>query len=292
MRIQIKTGQQNMWMLAPCVAALMVLTIFPLIYSIRLSFYEWHLLEGAQQAIFVGLGNFQKIFTDPIFWEIFGVTIRFSMLTVFFEFFLGLSLALLLDSDLKGAILLRFLIMVPMVVAPITIGAIWRLLFHLERGHVNFFLEFFGFLPRGWLSDPGLAFGTAVFVDIWKWSPLIALMLLAGLKSIPEEIYEAGRVDGAVGFSSFWHLTLPMLKPYIAVAVSIRLIDSFKTYDYLWILTNGGPGRVTELLNLYTYRAGMRHFHMGYASALAMILVIVAAFSGIIINRFLKRDAL
>lgn len=276
-------------MLFPCVMFLLVLTIFPIVYSLRLSFFSWNLLEGAQQATYLGLENYASLVQDPVFWEVLGTTLKFSLITVALEALIGLGLALLLDASARGVKAVRILVMVPMVVAPIVIGTIWRQLLNVDRGHVNFFLSLLGITPQGWLSDPGLAFPAAVFVDIWKWCPLVGLMLLAGLQSIPPEIFEAGRVDGARGFATFIHLTLPMLMPYIAVAVSIRLIDSFKTFDYLWVMTSGGPGRVTELLSLYTFRTGLRHYQMGTASALSLILVVVSALSGIALNRILRR---
>lgn len=277
-------------MLIPCVLLLLLLTVYPLIHSVQLSLSKWNLLDGRGAEVFVGFENYKTILTDPIFHEIFLTTLKFSLTTVLIEFFVGLGLALLLDQKLAGVKILRILIMVPMVVAPIVIGSIWRLLYHLERGHINFFLSLLHIDPVAWLSNPNIAFAAAAFVDIWKWSPLIALILLAGLQSIPRDIYEAGLVDGAEGFNTFRYITFPMLRPYIAVAVSIRMIDSFKTFDYLWMLTGGGPGRVTELLNLYTYRTGLRHFEMGYASTLALILVMLAAISGIIVNGILRRD--
>jgi multiple sugar transport system permease protein len=279
-------------MLVPCVVLLLLLTVFPMAFSLRLSVQEYNLLEGQREATFIGLDNYRTIFRDSIFFEILGTTLKFSIITVCIEFLVGLFLALLLDSDLKGVRILKFLIMVPMVVAPIAIGAIWRLLYQIDRGHINYFLSFMQLGPFEWLSNPSIAFGAAVFVDVWKWSPLIALMLYAGLKSIPDEIYEAGRVDGAEGFRSFVYLTFPMLVPYIAVAVSIRFIDSLKTFDYLWMLTGGGPGRTTELLNIYTYRVGMRHFHMGYAAALSLIMVVIAATGGILVNKFFRRKTI
>lgn len=289
MKIEIKSNQVAILMLIPCIATLLILTVYPIIYSLRLSFFDWNLLDGAKSATFTGFDNYKRLFSDKIFIEDLWTTMRFSITTVFFEFFVGMTLALLIDSDLKGAKVLILLIMVPMVVAPICIGAIWRLLFHIERGHVNFFLSLIGVDPVAWLSNPNIAFRAAVFVDIWKWSPLLALMFMAGLQSIPTEIYEAGVVDGATGTSAFIHLTFPMLKPYIAVALSIRLIDSFKTFDYLWILTSGGPGRVTELLNIYTYRTGLRHFDMGYASTLSLVLMLLAAGSGLLMNYIMRK---
>jgi len=276
-------------MLVPCVAALLVLTAYPIAYSLRLTLFDWNLLEGAQNAQFIGLANFSRLLSDHVFAEDLWTTLRFSFVTVFLELFVGMALALILNSNLRGSRILRLVIMVPMVIAPISIGAIWRLLYHLERGHFNFFLSLLNIGPVAWLSDPSIAFGASVIVDIWKWSPLLALMFLAGLRAVPDEIYEAGNIDGASPTQTFLRLTLPMLQPHVAVAISIRLIDSFKTFDYLWMLTSGGPGRVTELLNIYTYRTGMRHFDMGYASTLSVFLMVLAAGSGLIVNRLMKR---
>ena len=289
MKIGSQRKNTTMLMLVPCIVLLMLLTVYPVFYSIQLSLRDWNLLEGAANSTFVGLKNYRDILSDTIFREDLVTTIKFSTITIIIEFLVGLGLALLLDSDLKGVRFLRILIMVPMVVAPIVIGAIWRLLYHLDRGHINYFLSLIKVGPFAWLSDPDMAFLAVVLVDVWKWAPLVTLMLLAGLQSIPEEIYEAGLVDGAEGWRSFVYLTFPMLKPHIAVAISIRLIDSLKTFDYLWILTAGGPGRVTELLNLYAYRTGLRHYEMGYASALSLIIVVLAATSGLLVNRLFRR---
>ncbi len=288
--ISLSRKNSKLFLLLPTVILLVLLTIYPIIYAINLSLHEWHLLGGAKEAKFVGVGNYLTIFKSSVFWETFRTTLFFSVVTVILEFLAGLLLALLFDADLAGNKIVRVFVMIPMVIAPIVIGAIWKLLFHLERGHINYFLSFVGISGKAWLSDPAIALWSVILVDIWKWTPLVMMILFAGLKAIPSEIYEAGKVDGAMGFDTFRYLTFPMLKPYIAVAVIIRLIDSFKTFDYLFILTGGGPGRLTELLNIYTYYTGLRHYHMGYASALALIMVVLALSSGIVISKLLRRE--
>ena len=278
------------FLVLPCILVLALLILYPIIYTITLSFHKWHLLEGAREADFIGFGNYLSLFKSNIFWDVFKVTIIFSTSTITVEFFFGLMLALLLDTKLIGVKIVRILVLIPMIIAPIVIGFIWKLLLHMERGHVNYFLSLVGIPGVKWLSNPSIVLITVILVDVWKWSPLVMLILLAGLQSIPREIYEAGKVDGVGDFQAFRYLTLPMLKPYIMVAVIIRLIDSFKTFDYLLFLTGGGPGRATEILNLFIYYTGFRHYHMGSASALAVIIVFLALVSGILVPKLIRRE--
>jgi multiple sugar transport system permease protein len=226
---------------------------------------------------FVGFDNFRRLMRDPIFWHSFTLTVGFVAGVVTLEFVLGFALALLFRHQLRrqGVVLTLFLI--PMMLAPVAIGLIWKLLLQGDFGMLTYYLRTAGIidLRSALLSDPDLVLPTIMLIDVWQWTPFVTLVLLAGLLSLPREPYEAALMDGARSWQVFRDVTLPMLRPIIALVIVLRAIDAFKEFDKVFILTGGGPGIATELLSVYTYRISFKDWDLGYGAACAFMVYLV-----------------
>ncbi len=273
--------------IAPAVLVLLSLVIFPMLFSLTLSFHDWNAIR-AKDWKWAGLNNYKTIlFEDPYFRTSAKVTVLYLLGTVPTQFVLGLIVALLLNQ-ITGKIIgfLRTTLIIPTIMTPVVVGLIWRLMYNPDMGMLNYFLTSFGFSPVNWTGMPGTALPSVMMADIWEWTPFMALIMLAGLQALPQEPFEAARVDGASFWQSFRYITLPFLAPTMLVALLIRLMDAFKTFDLVFVLTQGGPGMSTEILNYYTYRYGFKFFHLGYASALSWLLVVaVTIISMILVKR-------
>jgi len=283
--------RKYMWLffLAPTVAVLISIVIFPLVFSLSLSFHDWNIIR-AKGWSWAGIGNYRTIlFQDSYFRSAFKVTLLYLAGTVPLQFGLGLVVALLLHQITKKIIgFLRTALIIPTTMTPIVVGIIWRLMYNPDLGMLNYLLTLFGFSPINWTGMPGTALPSVMMADIWEWTPFMALILLAGLQALPQEPFEAGLVDGASSWQTFRYITLPLLSPAMLVALLIRVMDSFKTFDLIFVLTQGGPGMSTEVLNYYTYRYGFKFFHLGYASALSWLLLVVVTIISMILIRILQ----
>jgi multiple sugar transport system permease protein len=261
--------------IAPAFIVLIIILLFPLGYALWLSFHQWMLRTFKQGVPFIGFDNYSALFSNPDFINSIRITLTFVVLAIAFEFVLGMGLALLLNQDIKGKGIFRALIFIPMMCTNVVIGLMWRLLLNYQYGLVNYYLGQIGFPPVEWLSSPKVAMASVVLVDVWNTTSFIALMLLAGLQSLPDEPYEAARIDGATSFQSFIYLTLPLLKPIILVALLWRFIDTFRIFDVIYLLTAGGPARVTETVSIYVYRYGFQSFNLGVAAASSFIMLAI-----------------
>ncbi len=274
---------------APTVFVLLCIVIFPLIFSLSLSLHDWNIFR-AEGWKWRGLGNYADIlFFDPYFRESIKVTGFYLLGTVPLQFILGLAVALILYRIIRKIIgFLRTTLIVPAIMTPIVVGIIWRLMYNPDLGMLNYLLSLIGLPPVNWTGMPISALPSVMMADIWEWTPFMALILLAGLQALPREPYEAAVVDGASNWQTFRYITLPLLSPVMLVSILIRLMDSFKTFDLIFVLTQGGPGMSTETMNYYTYRYGFKFFHMGYASALSWLLVIIVTVISIILVRTIR----
>jgi multiple sugar transport system permease protein len=271
-------------LIAPTVAVLLALSIYPLFYSIKTSFQT---NEGAWS-----FGNFTRLFSDGFFFSALMHTFVFASLALTLEFLIGLSLALLLDSRLRGRNVFRALLLVPMMLPPVVVGVVWRLMFNSDFGAINGTLKAFGLDTTNltWLASPKLAFFSIVIVDVWQWTPFMFLILLAGLQAIPNEPYEAALIDGSSAWQTFKNITLPLLKPTILIALLLRTMDLLRVFDSIFILTEGGPGNATETISLYIYRTAFRFGDFGYATAMSFVLLILTNFISVIYIRFLQKQ--
>ena len=257
----------------PGIIWVLFFTIFPLLYSLRLSFFQARL--GKKQT-FIGLDNYIRAFGDYRFWNSVEVTLIFVVCNVTITVLLGLGLALLFHREMHGQRIFRSLFTMPLFTSAVALGYLGLTIFHEQIGAVNTVLRALGMvnLPA-WFSSVWLARLAIILVDMWQWTPFCFLVLLAGLQSLPDEIYEAASLDSSSGWDIFRWVTLPLLSPVLFTVTILRLVEAFKILDIPFSMTNGGPGSATQTYSYYVYLVGLRNFNQGYASALAYILLIV-----------------
>ena len=208
------------------------------------------------------------------------------------EFVVGMALAVLFSRDFRGNRLVRTLLLIPMMLAPIVAGLIWRFMYNPQIGIMNFLLRLLHIKGPIWLGDPSVAIPAVVIVDVWQWAPFMFLMLFTGIASLPLDVFEAAKVDGTTGWQRFFLITLPLLKPIILVAVVIRVIDTLRIFDTIFVLTRGGPANITEVLSIYTYKVGMNFFRIGYATTMSyFLLVIITMISKIFVDRLEAQES-
>lgn len=277
-------------LLAPALFFLTVMAIWPFAYLLYASFTSYQLAVPIPTE-WVGLDNFSSLLQNSRFWKSLAITLVFALVAVPLQIFVGLGLALLLNAVGRGREFYASMFLIPMMLAPVVVGFSWNLFLNPIYGPVNAALRGFGFSPPAWAQSPDLALPTLVFVDIWQWTPLVMIILLAGLRSIPARVFEAARTDGSSQWQTFRFIVLPMLTPYVIVALVLRFIDSFKAFDIIYILTRGGPGTSTQNLAYYTYDMGFGRFEFGTAGALSIIQLILLIVGTSFILGFAKRQA-
>ena len=276
--------------IAPAFITLIVILLYPLGYSFWLSFHKWTLRTFRTEIPFVGFGNYSDLFANTDFLASLRITVTFVILALLIEFTLGMLLALLLNHELKGKGIIRSVILLPMMCTNVVIGLTWRLLFNYEYGIINYYLSTLHFSPVEWLSSPSIALFSVIIVDVWNTTSFVTLMLLAGLQSMPDEPFEAAKIDGASSIQTFFYLTLPLLRQTILVALLWRVIDTFRIFDVVYLLTAGGPARSTETVSIYIYRYGFQSFNLGYASAASYFMIVVLLAGAAILARFIGRS--
>ncbi|MDQ3458449.1 MAG: sugar ABC transporter permease [Deinococcota bacterium] len=265
----------------PAVLAIVVLILGPMLANVVLSSYDWFV---GGRPLFVGLENYQQALNDRRFWNGLRNTFYFTALAVPLQLVLGLAIAVLFNRNFPGRGLVRTVMLLPMVATPVAIALIWALMFNPSLGVLNYFLESLG-LPRLlWVAQSNLAIPSLVLVDVWQWTPMVALILLAALQGVPQEHYEAARIDGANGWQAFVNVTLPGIRAAIVVALILRTVDALKTFDIIWVITEGGPGTASETLNVFAYTTGFVFMHAGYAATLLIFLMVVVLTIAIFLN--------
>jgi multiple sugar transport system permease protein len=280
-----------LWFLLPLVVLLVALTIYPVFTSIQTSFTNLNLARPRAPVLFVGLQNYVNMFQSEIFW----ITLRNTFVMVFgavvVQFVGGFFIALLLDRELPGVGIVRTLLLLPLMVTPVVGALVWSLMLNPSTGVVTYFLKSLGWAnPPVFLGSGSMAMASIIFVDAWQWTPFVMLLLLAGLQGIPKEFYEAAELDGANFAQRIRFIVLPVLRPLIGVVLLLRVMDAFKIFDKIYILTAGGPGSATETVAFHAYRQGFGFFRMGYASALSMVLLIVVLIVSIALIRQTQTD--
>lgn len=274
--------------LSPAIITLVALTVFPFLSNLHNSLFDWS-LSKPNSTSFVFLGNYVDILLhNADFRHALWVSVQFTVGSVALELVLGLFVASLLNRVAKRGLLLTLYIL-PLAATPIAITFVWRMMFSPSLGVLNYFLSLLGLPASNWVANSSIVIPCLIVVDAWQWTPFVILVLLGGLLSLPVEPVEAASVEGANAWQIFRHITLPLLEPFIALVVLFRAIDSFKAFDLIFVMTTGGPGNASESLNLYTFRQGFWFLNMGYAAALAIIMLIIV----IVISRLLlKRSRL
>ncbi len=270
-------------LLLPACVVLAALTLYPTLYAIYLSFFR--LGVGSPDPTFIGLSNYKNISIDPQFWSSLQISGIFTGSAVIVEFVFGFALALLLSQRLYGIRLIRTFLIIPMVMTPVIVGLTWRMFYNPTYGVIDYLLNSVGIPGPDWLADERTALLSVIIVDIWQWTPFMFLILTAGLHSLPSELYEAARVDGGRGWQVFRYITVPLLRQVIITALVFRMIDCFSTFDIIYVLTSGGPGIATQTLVIYSFFQSFRWFHFGYASALAVIILLVLGIASFLLVR-------
>ncbi|PJF47521.1 MAG: sugar ABC transporter permease [Chloroflexi bacterium] len=272
--------------IAPTIILLVLWNIFPLFYSLYLSFTEFSVIKPDVPPAWIGLQNYNKLLSDPRIWQYFTLTGRYVVTTVALQAIVGFGLALFLRERFKGSGLITTLILIPIMMSPVVIGLFWKLIYNPAFGIFNYLIGYS--VPNSgpdWLGEGSRALWAIIIVDVWMWSPFVMLLCLSGLKAIPDYLYEAAAIDRASPWFQFWRITLPQVAPLLLIAILFRTIEAFKTFDLVMGLTGGGPGDATELIAVHLYRAAFTRFTTGESSALAyIILVIVIAVSNLYVR--------
>jgi multiple sugar transport system permease protein len=274
-------------LLAPTLLVLFALSIYPLVYAVKVS-----LQTGTGPRAGWSLENFARLFSDAFFLSALLHTIVYAAAALTCEFLLGLGLAVLLNQEMRGRSIFRASLLVPMMLPPVVVGVIWRLALNPNFGAINGTLKSLGVETESltWTASPRLAFLSVIAVDVWQWTPFVFLILLAGLQAIPQEPYEAARIDGSSAWQTFRYITLPLLKPAILIVLLLRTMDLLRVFDQIFILTEGGPGFATETVSLYIYRAGFRFGNFGYAAAMSFVLLMVTNAISLVYIRLLQKQ--
>ncbi len=276
--------------LLPAVAIVALGLLVPLYNSVMLSFYDWNFGQAWSDRRFLGLANFERLFTDPTAWASVRTTFVFGFWVVTLEMVLGVTLALLLEKAIRGATIFRTIFVMPLMIAPVVVGLIWRYLLDARNGIVNYYLlqigervpplQDLGFTAHAWLADPTLAMASIVVSDVWQWTPFVFMIVLAGLQGLPGDVIEASFIDGANWWRMIWHIKLPMMRNILLIALLMRVIDVFRALEVIFVMTNGGPGSATRVLSLHLFQTAFIGRDLGYASTIALLLsVILVVFS-------------
>ena len=259
----------------PAILVLLIGLVYPIGYMLYASFLDWSPSQRISEADWVGWRNYLGLLRDPNFHESFWVTITFASVVVTVEMFLGVALALLLDRPLRGMSVLRTIFILPMMIAPIVVGLVWRYMYHPSVGPLNRTLNDWGLPSIPWLSDPDWALTSIIIADVWQWTPFVFILSLAALQSLPRSALEASRIDGANWWQQIWHIKLPLMMPVLVVTALLRLIDAFKVLEVVLVMTNGGPGLSTEIVALRIQRTVQEFQQLGVGSAMSMILLTI-----------------
>lgn len=277
----------------PTLVLLIAMNVFPLFYSLYLGFTNYSAIAG-KAPVWVAFENFNNILNNKNLWTYFATTGRYALLSVGMQTLVGFLLAMLVREKFKGGGIMTTLILIPMMLSPVVVGLFWKLMYNPTFGFFNYLLGMSDpSKSPDWLASriagqptPGLALIAIVIADVWMWAPFVMLLVLSGLKAIPDYLYEAAAVDRASSWFQFWRITLPQVAPLLMIAVLFRTIEAFKSFDLVMGMTGGGPGVQTELISVDLYRiAFLGQFRTGYGSALAyIILIIIVAVSNLYIR--------
>lgn len=268
---------------APTIIALFVVVIFPIVYNIYMSFNKWKIGLGSPK--FIGLQNYIDAFSDPRFWNGLKVMFFFSGLSLSLEVVLGLLIAVYLNKEFKGSNFVQTIYIFPFAATPVAIALIWRIMLNPQIGALNYFLSLIGLPPSLWISSAKTVILSLVLVDVWKWTPMITLIVLAGLKSLPKDPYEAAVIDGANTPQVFYHITLPLIQPVLVSALILRSLDNLKEFDIIYTITQGGPGIASETLYLYSYKTAFSFFKAGYGSTLIILVFLLVLIFNVVFNK-------
>jgi multiple sugar transport system permease protein len=279
-----------MLLLGPAVIYLLALSIYPTIYSLWIAFHNYSLYRR-DLVSFSGIDNFTDLLDSDVFKQSFQVTLVFAAAAVLIELLLGLAIAVLLDRKMRGVNALRTLLMIPVLISPVAMGLTFRYIFAPTYGLLTYLLRLVHIPSPDWTVSVAWALPVVIFADVWQWTPFVALILLSGMQSVSTEVTEAAELDGLTEWQKLWRIVLPLIRPVLLVVVLIRLIDSIRMFDLVFVMTRGGPGSTTEVLSLFSYVTGFASGDMGSASAIAWVTVVIVNVLVAVFLRFLSKTA-
>lgn len=267
-------------LLLPSLSVLVGVALVPIVFLVALSLRQRVLPFGIDT--FIGLGNYALLFQTPRFWNSLGVSAYFAVLSVLLEVTLGLAIALLLTRGFPRAGLARALILLPWAIPTVVTAKMWDWLYHPDLGLFNYLLQAVGLKPIYWLSSPSLALHAAIVADVWKMTPFVVILLMAGLAIIPQDVYRAAALDGAAPWQTFWHMTLPLLRPVLLVVILFRMIDALRAFDLLYVLTGGGPADRTETLSIFAYKIYFQTLQFGYGASIGVVMFLIVGLASLL----------
>ena len=256
----------------PALVVVLGVIIFPWIFTIWMSLNEW---KVGSPITFVGFANYLRLPADPRFVEAVWHTLVYTTLSVLLPLVFGTLSAVVFHQKFPLRGFLRGLYILPMMATPVAIALVWTMMFHPQLGVLNYLLSLVGIPAQEWIFNPRTVIPSLVAVETWQWTPLIMLIVLGGLASVPREPYESAEIDGANAWQQFRYLTLPMIAPFIMVATIIRTIDALKSFDIIYAMTQGGPGTASETINIYLYSVAFVYYDIGYGSAIALVFFVI-----------------
>ena len=271
------TGGRNYarsyWMFAaPAAVIVAAVIVFPWIFTLYMSVHDWK-VNGVTP--FVGLANYAKMLTDERFLSAIVRTLIFTAASVVAPMILGVWAAVCFANNFLGRGIARTIFVLPMMATPVAISLVWTMMFHPQLGVLNYLLSVVGLPPFGWVYDTNTVIPTLVMVETWQWTPLVMLIVLGGIASLPTDPYEAAVLDGATAWQRFRHITLPLAWPFIVVAAVIRMIDALKAFDTIYVITLGGPGTASETFNILLYQTAFAYYDLGYGSAMVVVFFVL-----------------
>ncbi len=276
------------WVFAvPGAVVVLGVIVFPWLFTLFMSLHDWQPGEGAR---WVALANFRQLIHDADFgWAVLR-TLYFTVLAVAAPLVLGVAAAVCFHRRFRFRGIARTIFILPMMATPVAIALVWSMMFHPQLGVLNYILTSLGLPPSTWTYSVNTVIPTLAMVETWQWTPLVMLIVLGGLASLPTDPYEAALIDGASPWQSFRHVTLPLLWPFIIVALVIRTIDALKSFDVIYVITQGGPGTASTTMNIFLYQQAFSYYHLGYASAVVLVFfVLIVAISLVLL--YLRRRA-
>ena len=282
-----RVGNYPLYMVLPAVIVLLLLTIYPFIYLVYVSLHIWPISPNLPK-IFLGFGQFTYLFSDPSFIESMQVTISLTVVGVSLQISLGTLLAILLSTKSKFTNYFTLPFMIPVFIAPVVVGLIWKFMFNYDLGILNYLLNVIGLESINWLGTTTTAFWSVVLVDTWQWTPFTTLIIKAGLDSVDPTPQEAAYVDGATRFQIFRFVTFPTIAPIFTVALLFRTLDAFKAFDIIYVVTRGGPGGSTYVLGYNIWKTAFYQNQLGLSAAMSVIMIIIATIFALILVKIMK----
>ena len=271
-RFLARRRRSYFYFIAPTLVVVGAVIIFPWLYTLWMSAFDWTIGSTAH---YVGLGNYEKLFTNQRFGEAVLHTFYFTALAVAAPLVLGTAAAMIFHREFPFRGVLRGVFIMPMMATPVAVALVWTMMFHPQQGVLNYLLSLVGLPPSLWVYSPTVVIPSLVLVEVWHWTPLVMLIVLGGLAALPTEPYESARLDGASEWQLFRFITLPLVAPFILVAAVIRTIDALKTFDTIYVITGGGPGTASETINLYLYLQAFAFYNIGTASAVVVVFFVI-----------------